>query len=217
MPICDCGREVYIKKSNECQRCYMRRYYREKPEKFKRSPGQIEQKRERDKRKRDAQRDARRDTRPLGVVLLEKTTEAFAARECALQKRREWNARNAEARRAYRKAYDDPSKGDRNRRAADKREVETVFRSHPSSRKPLTDEQKAAKRERMRRYIAENREYINERNKVRQVAYRRARGIEPKTAAPPCACGRPHEAKGMCKSCYMREYRTNKKKEATHG
>ncbi len=42
---------------------------------------------------------------------------------------------------------------------------------------------------------------------------RRANGWNKRAPKPPCACGAPHHAKGLCRPCYMREYQFKKNHE----
>ena len=170
MANCDCGRSVYIKKTGECNACYLRRYMVENPqraEKYKaraaeraQRPDAIAARKARETARRAQKADAARDRRPFEAVLLDQTQAAFHAREVALQKRRDWNARNADKRAAYRRTYVDPNKSNRNKSLADRREAETGRRSASSSRTRTTD-QAERKREYMARWREENRQHVN--------------------------------------------------------
>lgn len=215
MANCECGRPVYIKKTGECNACYLRRYWAENPQRAEQYKARAAERAQRpeviaarkalEAARKAEKAEAARDRRPFEAVLLEKTEAAFHAREVALQKRREWNARNADKRAAYRREYSDPNKAERNRRTADLREAATGKRSAPYT---LNTEQRARKKIRMKRWVEENRQRVNAQNAERARARRLQRGVAPARASNlPCECGRPHFAKGMCKSCYAAAYR----------
>lgn len=178
MANCECGRPVYIKKTGECNACYLRRYWAENPQKVERykaraaerarSPEVIAARKAREAAEKTKKAEAARDRRPFEVVLLEKTEQVFTSRERHLQKRREWNAKNADKRAAYRRTYADPNKAQRNKRAADRREAETGRRSHTSSRASTPQRQ-----ERQRKWRDENRGYVNSYS----AKYRRTRRV----------------------------------------
>lgn len=162
LPNCECGEPVYIKKRGECRSCYMQRWRSENPDRLAAyaskplNPEQAERKRAKAQARYRAIADQRLDQRPIEVVILEKTESAFVVRERHLLKRREWNAKNVDARREYRRTAVDSTKAERNRRAADQRELETGRRSHLSSRMSGPE-----RLERQRRWRDENRAYIN--------------------------------------------------------
>lgn len=163
---CECGAPVFIKKSGECRPCYMKRWFAEHPE----TEEQRERKRAQALARSRARSEANRDRRPIDVVILEKTEDAFAARERHLQKRREWNAKNVEARRQYRQGYyhTDPNRVERAERWRQTRRAKGWVEKR-------TPEQQEHKNEYNRRWRAENRERVNEQNARRQREYRRER------------------------------------------
>lgn len=185
MTNCECGKPVFIKKTGECSTCYQRRWRREHPERTAEYQARYwsdpanraraaEKARARYAAGAEARREARRDKRPVDVVLLEKTEQAFQSRERHLQRRREWNARNAGKRAEYRRTHGDPTKAERNTRAADNREARTGYRSAVSSR-TRTPEQQARKAEYMKTWNDENRDRIRAQNAERQRRYRAQR------------------------------------------
>lgn len=132
------------------------------------TPEQKAQRREQYQARAAREALARRDRRPIELVMLEKSEEAFNARERHLQNRREWNARNVASRRQYRQEYADPTKADRATRYRQTRRTKGWTEKR-------TPEQQERKREYMRRWVSENRERVNALNAERQRSYRARR------------------------------------------